>query len=193
MRPRSAPARAAPRPAEKAPLPEGWNESGYLRALEWRFVQGGYDGRGPAIVWTRMRVPLIPDEEPDPLTRLLVVADSGNGASAELPLNQWLFINPELTVHVHRLPEGEWICMDAHTIISPGGTGRALSTSPTNAAPSPAARRACSCAGARRRRTVGRRQRLPMAGKIQNVQSAGLGGLPAGAPSEPPSAVRAAS
>ncbi len=116
------------RPADETPLPEGWNESGYLRALEWRFARGGYDGRGPATVWTRMRFPLIPDEEPDPLTRVLVLADSGNGASAELPLDQWLFINPELTVHVHRLPEGEWICMDAHTTISSGGTGLALST-----------------------------------------------------------------
>jgi hypothetical protein len=59
---------------------------------------------------------------------MLMLADSGNGASAELPLDQWLFINPELTVHVHRLPEGEWICMDAHTTISPGGAGLALST-----------------------------------------------------------------
>ena len=116
------------RPADETPLPEGWNESGYLRALEWRFARGGYDGRGPATVWTRMRFPLIPDEEPDPLTRLLVLADSGNGASAELPLDQWLFINPELTVHVHRLPEGEWICMDANTTISSGGAGLALST-----------------------------------------------------------------
>ena len=116
------------RPADETPLPEGWNESGYLRALEWRFARGGYDGPRPATVWTRMRFPLIPDEEPDPLTRVLVFADSGNGASAELPLDQWLFINPELTVHVHRLPEGEWICMDAHTTISSGGTGLALST-----------------------------------------------------------------
>ena len=46
---------------------------------------------------------------------------------AELDLAQWLFINPELTVHVHRLPEGEWICMDARTTISPGGAGLAES------------------------------------------------------------------
>jgi len=116
------------RPAQETELPEGWNESGYLRALEWRFARGGYDGRGPAVAWTRMRVPLVPEEEPDPLTRVLVLADSGNGASAELQLEEWLFINPELTVHVHRLPEGEWICIDAHTTISPGGAGLALST-----------------------------------------------------------------
>lgn len=116
-----------PLPDTETPVPEGWNESGYLRALEWRFARGGYDGRGPAIVWTRMRMPLVPDEEPDPLTRVLMLADSGNGASAELDLAQWLFINPELTVHVHRLPEGEWICMDARTTISPGGAGLAES------------------------------------------------------------------
>ena len=47
-----------------------------------------------------MRYPLLPDEEPSPLERVLVIADSGNGASWELDINRWHFINPELTVHV---------------------------------------------------------------------------------------------
>jgi hypothetical protein len=53
------------------------------------------------------RVPLLPDEEPTGLQRVLAVADSGNGVSAVLPLGEWLFINPELTVHFRREPRGE--------------------------------------------------------------------------------------
>jgi hypothetical protein len=74
-----------------------------------------------------MCFPLVPDEEPSPLERVLIVADSGNGVSWELDINRWHFINPELTVHLHREAEGEWICLDAHTAISPGGVGLATS------------------------------------------------------------------
>jgi hypothetical protein len=58
---------------------------------------------------------------------VLAVADSGNGVSGELPLDQWLYINPELTVHMLREPRGEWICLDAATAIAPGGAGFASS------------------------------------------------------------------
>ena len=40
---------------------------------------------------------------------------------------RWYSINPELTVHLHREAEGEWICLDAQTAISPGGAGLATS------------------------------------------------------------------
>jgi hypothetical protein len=73
-------------------------------------------------------VPLVPDEEPTGLQRVLAVADSGNGVSAALPFDRWLFINPELTVHVRREPRGEWICLDAATTIAEGGAGLARST-----------------------------------------------------------------
>ena len=57
----------------------------------------------------------------------MAVADSGNGASGELDLRHWLFINPELSVHLHREPVGEWLCLDATTAISRGGVGLATS------------------------------------------------------------------
>ena len=110
-----------------ARAPAGWTD-GYISAIEWREVRGGFSSRGPATVWTRMRYPLVPDEEPSPLERVLVIADSGNGASWELDMKRWHFINPELTVHLHRDAVGEWICLDAQTVISAGGTGLATST-----------------------------------------------------------------
>jgi hypothetical protein len=106
--------------------PAGWAD-GYISAIEWRQVRGSLGAPGPATLWARMRYPLVPDEEPTPLERVLTIADSGSGASWELDMNRWLFINPELTVHVHREAVGEWICLDAQTAISPGGTGLATS------------------------------------------------------------------
>jgi Thioesterase-like superfamily len=66
-------------------------------------------------------------EEPTGLQRLLTVADSGNGVSGRLDPREWLFINPELTVHLHREPGGEWIGLDANTVIGPAGVGTAFS------------------------------------------------------------------
>ena len=106
--------------------PGGWVD-GYLSAIEWRNVRGAFGTPGPATVWARMRYPLLPDEEPGPLERVLAIADSGNGVSGELDLRRWHFINPELTVHVYREAAGEWICLDAQTTIAAGGTGLATS------------------------------------------------------------------
>jgi hypothetical protein len=117
-----------PRPAEATPPPAALDGFGYGKAVELRFATGGWNQPGPATVWTRLRVPLLPDEEPTGLQRVLAVADSGNGVSAVLPLGEWLFINPELTVHFRREPRGEWICLDARTAITSGGAGLATST-----------------------------------------------------------------
>jgi hypothetical protein len=108
------------------PRPRSWVD-GYLSAIEWRAVSGGLTKPGPGTVWTRMRYPLVPDEKPSPLERVLIIADSGNGVSWELDITRWHFINPELTVHLHREAEGEWICLAAQTAISPGGVGLATS------------------------------------------------------------------
>ena len=115
-------------PDQYAPMrrPRSWVD-GYLSAIEWRAIRGGFTKPGPAGVWARMRYPLVPDEEPTPLERVLAIADSGNGASWELDIARWHFINPELTVHLHREAEGEWIFLDAQTAISPGGVGLASS------------------------------------------------------------------
>jgi hypothetical protein len=104
----------------------GWID-GYLSAVEWRFARGHFTRPGPATAWTRLRVSVVPDEPPSPLQRVLAVADSGNGISSELDVARWYFINPELTVHLHREAVGEWVCLDAATTISSGGVGLATS------------------------------------------------------------------
>lgn len=107
--------------------PEGWS-GGYLDAMEWRAVRGGMDVPGPAAVWARQRVPLVDGEEPSGLQRLFTVADSGNGVSNFLDPRKWWFINSELTVHLRRPPAGEWLGLDATTLVGPQGVGTALST-----------------------------------------------------------------
>jgi Thioesterase-like superfamily len=123
--PRQPPAPALP--SESTPFEaDGWVD-GYVSAVEWRFTAGGFGQPGPATAWTKLRHPLVPGELPSPLQRVLAVADSGNGISGELDLASWHFINPELTVHLHREAVGEWICLEAQTAISLGGVGLATS------------------------------------------------------------------
>jgi hypothetical protein len=98
-------------------------EDGYHTGMEYRFTAGAFLSSGPATCWMRMRMPLVDDEQPSPLCRVLVAADSGNGISGALDYHEHLFINPDLTVHVYRYPEGEWVCLDARTSIDPAGVG----------------------------------------------------------------------
>ena len=106
--------------------PEGWS-AGYLDAVEWRWVTGGVDVAGPGVVW--MRPPaLIDGEVTSPLQRLLACVDSASGVSAMLDVREWAFLNTELSVHVLREPVGEWVCLDAATILGPGSVGVATST-----------------------------------------------------------------
>jgi Thioesterase-like superfamily len=88
---------------------------GYHTAMEWRFVRGAFLEPGPATVWMRMRMPLVAGEQPTPLQRVLVAADSGNGVSAALDWRDYLFINTDLSVHLLRPPTGQWVCLDAVT------------------------------------------------------------------------------
>jgi Thioesterase-like superfamily len=114
---------------------EGWTpeffptgqEVGYHTAMEWKAVAGAFLEPGPATVWMRMRQPLVEGEEPTPLQRALVAADVGNGISAVLDWRKYVFINVDLSVHFERMPEGEWVCVDAVTRPQPTGIGTAES------------------------------------------------------------------
>ena len=120
----------APPPPEQGSdpgfFPTG-QEHGYHSAMEISFISGSFTEPGPATVWLRMRQPLIAEEEPTPLQRTLVVADVGNGVSASLDFRRFLFINVDLTVQLERMPEGEWIGVDAVTLPQPHGVGTAES------------------------------------------------------------------
>jgi hypothetical protein len=112
--------------ARSAFFPTG-QDVGYHTAMEWSSVGGSFLEPGPATVWMRMRYPLVGGEEPTPLQRTLVAADVGNGISAVLDYREYLFINVDLSVHLERMPEGEWVCVDAVTLPQPNGIGTAES------------------------------------------------------------------
>lgn len=95
--------------------------------MELRFVGGGADRPGPAVAWLRLRRPVVGDEEPTGVQRAAAAADFGNGVSWVLPAAEWIFLNPDLTLHLAREPRGEWIGLDARTIPSDQGMAMAES------------------------------------------------------------------
>jgi hypothetical protein len=121
---------ASPHPAPASPLesrPETaaffTQEVAYHRALEWRFAKGTFNAPGPAAAWTRPRCALVDGEPMTPLQHLLVMTDAASGISAALDWNRATFANVDLTVALSRPPRGEWLGMDATTVL--GGTGAA--------------------------------------------------------------------
>jgi hypothetical protein len=114
-----------PEPAEGAP--NDFDNRGVTMfpsdAMELRFVRNRFYGRGPATAWFRLRVPLIPGEQPSGRQRLAAAADFPNGIASELSWDEYVFINPDLTIYVEREPVGEWICLDARMRVQRGGVG----------------------------------------------------------------------
>ena len=88
---------------------------GWHTAMEIVFARGRFLEPGPATVWMRPRVGLVAGEPISPLQRTMLAADGGNGVSAPLDWSTHIFINTDLTVHLLRPPEGEWVCLDSVT------------------------------------------------------------------------------
>lgn len=95
--------------------------------MEVRQARGSWTDSGPATVWFRLRVAVVAGEEPTALQRVAAAADVGNGVSAALERGRYLFINPDLTIALHRPPAGEWVGLDAVTHAEAHGVGLAES------------------------------------------------------------------
>jgi hypothetical protein len=103
-------------PSER-PTSFAWN------AMEIRFARGSFWEVGPSFAWFRLRCPLVAGEAPSPLQRLAAAGDFGNGIATAVSWRTHVFINPDLTLYVERLPAGEWVALDAITRVDGDGTG----------------------------------------------------------------------
>jgi hypothetical protein len=95
---------------------------GYHTAMELRFARGKL-GTSPVAVWLKMNVPLLPNEKPSPFVRVVCAADSGNGVAQVMNLDKFTFVNADLTLSLLRRPKGEWIGLEAHTLVTKDGVG----------------------------------------------------------------------
>jgi hypothetical protein len=99
----------------------------HSHGVEHRFVVGTFEDKGPATDWIRLLLPVVPGTEPTPLQRVAAAADFGNGISGVTDVESLLFINPDLTIYLHRAPVGEWVCLEAVTWMEDHGLALAES------------------------------------------------------------------
>jgi hypothetical protein len=120
-------ATSLPSPPESgAPLSDvPWR--GFGKVIEPRLVSGSVLEPGPATVWFHLRLPILAGEQPSPLMRAVAAADFGNGISSEVDWSSHIFINPDLTVYLHRSPIGDWIALESTTFLQRNGVGLAQS------------------------------------------------------------------
>src|SRR5262249_53411987 len=100
--------RLTPGPSEQ--LRERFENVGGLNfgfAMDMSVARGEVGVPGPAAVWFRLAVAIVAGEETTPLMRVAAAAGFGNGISGGVAGEEHLFINPDLTIYLHRLPDGE--------------------------------------------------------------------------------------
>ena len=95
----------------------------HILGVEIRGPEAVPGERAPGWAWFRLKLPLVPGEEPSQLVRICAAADFPNGISYVVDPRKTTFVNPDLTVYISRFPVDEWVMVDARTWLEPHGTG----------------------------------------------------------------------
>jgi hypothetical protein len=122
---------ASSEPPPRSPPHEGEEWTGLYRSgpayhllgVEIRAPAQDDGELAPNWAWVRLRLPLVPGERPSGLVRVCAAADFPNGISYVVDPRKTTYVNPDITVYLHRLPIGEWVLVDARTWLQPYGTG----------------------------------------------------------------------
>lgn len=102
-------------------------EPNYVHSIDWRWLTVP-QAPGPGESWLRPTVDLVKGEAMTPLQRLFCVADDANGIGSKIDIRRWTFLNTDLVVHIHRLPDDEWIGIRADTNYGPDGIATTVGT-----------------------------------------------------------------
>ncbi len=106
------------------PMTELW-PGGYIASLDFRTLAPPRPGRTAA--WVSTRLALVDGEPSSPLASYVSLVDTANGIAVRQPPTAWMFPNVDLTIHLHRMPEGPWTGLD--TTVTFGPTGQGLTSS----------------------------------------------------------------
>ncbi|GIF22608.1 hypothetical protein BJ973_002931 [Actinoplanes tereljensis] len=109
-----------PEKAEAWPIAELWT-GGYIASIEVRRTPGAEPGRSTA--WLTTGVELVAGEPSSPLASFVALVDTANGIAVRQDPTEWMFPNVDLTIHVHRQPEGHWTGLDTTVTFGPTGQG----------------------------------------------------------------------
>ena len=112
-----------PPPDGDPDFPFGGGVTGFWDANDVRLVRGSWLEAGPGAAWFRLRCPVVAGMPVTPAARVAAHADFGSGVGNAVRLTSAAAINAELTVHLHRHPVGEWVCVESGGWAEPNGVG----------------------------------------------------------------------
>ena len=112
--------------ARSRDMAKNW-ETNYVHSVDWRWLTVP-QAPGPGESWLKPTVDVVKGEPMTPLQRLFAVADDANGIGSKIDIRKWTFLNTDLVVHIHRVPDGEWIGIRADTNYGPDGIGATVGT-----------------------------------------------------------------
>jgi hypothetical protein len=96
---------------------------GFIRSLDAHRVVGQSGGGAPAVLWVRMRQPLVAGEPTPPSARAAFASDFASALAAYLDITRWSYINPDVNLHLLREPVSDWIAVDGTTWVGTQGIG----------------------------------------------------------------------
>ncbi len=99
----------------------------FTDSVRMRFPPGEDPLPGPSSVWMQA-LPLLAGETPSPMQRICPLADCGNALSRNAEPWEIGFVNADLTLVLHREPEGEWLGSRSVSHWQPSGIGLARAT-----------------------------------------------------------------
>jgi hypothetical protein len=102
-----------------------WDRN-YLHSVDWRWLTDVLASPGES--WIKPTVDLVKGETMTQLQQLFAVADNANGIGSKLAVSQWRYLNTDLVVHIHRVPEGPWTGVRAETSYGPDGIATTVGT-----------------------------------------------------------------
>jgi len=95
--------------------------------IDVAYPPGESNAPGPTTLWMKTP-PLLSNETPSPFQSICPLADCGNGISRNSELTDASFVNPDLTIVLHRLPESLWLASSAISHWEPTGIGLSQAT-----------------------------------------------------------------
>ena len=98
-------------------IPTGFHTRVVLRPLT------PFDERGQGVCWIRVPLRVVADEPVTPLAHLGMVADLGNGVGQLNYGNAVGTINVDISLHLFRHPDSEWLCLESGARAEPDGMG----------------------------------------------------------------------
>lgn len=109
-------------PPETVPPKEFMPPAAFGHSMETRPVHGGLREPGRGVLWVRFGHEHVLGTPLSPLLRAAILADFGAGLGGALA-PEWSYANLDIALHMARMPEGEWLLMDAETFSAGQGVG----------------------------------------------------------------------